>query len=180
MARVSRELIEGIERVFPEQIGRGAPQIPAKPPAASFINAFDREARPVGATGDGYLQFIDSDVLLPLAMEEDVVLRLERRPGHYVVADQPLVLVWPGDRATAKLISQIRSAFILGSQRTPAKTPSLRSTSWLRSRYGRFPPGSMTHSRQLRVWITSGPHCLAWLNARCRRLIDMTSRISFG
>jgi hypothetical protein len=48
---------------------------------ASFINAFDREARPVGATGDGYLQFIDSDVLLPLAMEEDVVLWLERGPG---------------------------------------------------------------------------------------------------
>lgn len=119
VARVSRELIEGIERVFPVQIGRGAPQIPANPPDASFINAFDREARPVVATGDGYLQFIDSDVLLPLAMEEDVVLRLERRPGHYVVADQPLVLVWPGDRATDKLIAQIRSAFTLGNQRTP-------------------------------------------------------------
>jgi uncharacterized membrane protein len=119
VARVSRELIEGIDRVFPEQIGRGAPQIPAKQPSASFINAFDREARPVGAAGDGYLQFIDSDVLLPLAMEEDVVLRLERRPGHYVVADQPLVLVWPGDRATDKLISQIRSAFTVGNQRTP-------------------------------------------------------------
>lgn len=119
VARVSRELIEGIDRVFPEQIGRGAPQIPAKPPDASFINAFDREARPVGAIGDGYLQFIDSDVLLALAMEEDVVLRLERTPGHYVVADRPLVLVWPGDRATDKLIAQIRSAFILGNQRTP-------------------------------------------------------------
>lgn len=119
VARVSRELIEGIARLFPEQIGRGAPQIPAKPPDADFIDAFDREARPVGATEDGYLQFIDSDVLLALAVEEDVVLRLERRPGHYVVAERPLVLVWPGARATDKVMTQIRSAFILGSERTP-------------------------------------------------------------
>ena len=119
VARVSGKLIEGIDRLFPEKIGRGAPQIPAKPPEASFINAFDREARPVGAIGDGYLQFIDSDVLMALAMEEDVVLRLERRPGDYVVADGPLVLVWPGDRATDKIITQIRSAFTLGNQRTP-------------------------------------------------------------
>jgi uncharacterized membrane protein len=46
VTRVSRELIEGIDRVFPEQIGRGAPQIPAKPPDASFINAFDRGRLP--------------------------------------------------------------------------------------------------------------------------------------
>lgn len=119
VARVSKELMEGLTRLFPEQIGRGAPQVPAKPPDASFINAFDREARPVGATGDGYLQFIDSDVLLALAMEEDVVLRLEQTPGHYVVAERPLVLIWPGDRATDKLIAQIRCAFTLGNERTP-------------------------------------------------------------
>lgn len=119
VAQVSRELIEGIADLFPEQIGRGAPQIPADPPDASFIDAFDREACPVGATKDGYLQFIDSGALLALAMEEDVVLRLERAPGHYVAAERPLVLVWPGDRATDKLIAQIRSAFTVGNQRTP-------------------------------------------------------------
>lgn len=119
VARVSKELIKGVARLFPEQIGWGASQIPAKPPNASFINAFDREAFPVSATEDGYLQFIDSEVLLAMAMEEDVVLRLERKPGHYIVAGRPLVLVWPGDRATDKLIAQIRSAFSLGNQRTP-------------------------------------------------------------
>jgi uncharacterized membrane protein len=52
-------------------------------------------------------------------MEEDVVLRLERTPGHYVVAERPLVLIWPGERATDKLIAQIRCAFTLGNERTP-------------------------------------------------------------
>jgi uncharacterized membrane protein len=119
VARVSKELTEGIARLFPEQIGRGAPQIPATPPDASFINAFDQEAHPVGATGDGYLQFIDLDVLMALAIEKDVVLRLERAPGHYVVAERPLVLVWPESLATDELIAQIRCAFTLGNERTP-------------------------------------------------------------
>jgi uncharacterized membrane protein len=119
VARVGAELIEGVDRLFPEQIGRGAPRIPAEPPDAGFLDAFDREARPVVADGDGYLQLIDAEVLLELATEEDVVLRLERRPGDYVVADRPLLRVWPGDRVSDQLTARVRSAFTLGRQRTP-------------------------------------------------------------
>jgi uncharacterized membrane protein len=54
VARVGTELIEGIERLFPEHIGRGAPRIPAAPPGAGFLDTFDREARPIGSAGDGF------------------------------------------------------------------------------------------------------------------------------
>jgi uncharacterized membrane protein len=117
VARVGTELIEGIERLFPETIGQGAPRIPTKPPDADFLDTFDREARPVGSAGDGYLQFVDGDALMALAMKEDVVIRLERRPGHYVVATRPLVLVWPGNRVTDQLMDLVNSAFALGNQR---------------------------------------------------------------
>lgn len=119
VARVSLELFEGIDRLFPEAIGRGTRRIPPGPPSTGFLHAFDGEARSVGAGGDGYLQYIDKDVLLALAMEEDVVLRLERQPGHYVVADGPLVLLWPGDRVTDEIAARVHSAFTLGNQRTP-------------------------------------------------------------
>jgi uncharacterized membrane protein len=118
VARVGTELIEGIERLFPENIGRGAPRIPMEPPDAGFLDTFDREARPIGSAGDGYLQFVDGDALIALAMQEDVVIRLERRPGHYVVATRPLALVWPGNKVTDQLIDRINSAFALGNQRT--------------------------------------------------------------
>ena len=118
VARVGTELIEEIERLFPESIGRGAPRIPAEPPDADFLDSFDREARPIGSAGDGYLQFVDGDALMALAMQEDVVIRLERRPGHYVVATRPLALVWPGDRVTDQLVDRVNAAFALGNQRT--------------------------------------------------------------
>lgn len=118
VARVGTELIEGIERLFPESIGRGAPRIPTEPPDAGFLDRVGREARPIGSAGDGYLQFVDGDALMALAMQEDVVVRLERRPGHYVVAARPLVLVWPGNRVTDQLVERVNSAFALGNQRT--------------------------------------------------------------
>ncbi|MDT8442133.1 MAG: DUF2254 domain-containing protein [Desulfuromonadales bacterium] len=118
VARVGTELIEGIERLFPENIGRGAPRIPTEPPHAGFLDMFDREARPIVSAGDGYLQYVDGDTLMALAMQEDVVIRLERRPGHYVVAAGPLALVWPGSRVTDQLVARVNTAFALGNQRT--------------------------------------------------------------
>lgn len=126
VARVGTELIEGIERLFPENIGRGAPRIPTEPPHAGLLDAFDREARPIGSAGDGYLQFVDGDVLMALAIEEDVVIRLERRPGHYVVATRPLALVWPGNRVTDQLMDRVNSAFALGNQRTSGQDIEFR------------------------------------------------------
>ena len=117
-ARIGKELIEGIDRLFPEHIGRGAPRIPTEPPEAGFFEAFDQEARPVGADGDGYLQFIDVEALVALATEEDLIVRLERKPGNYVVASVPLAMVWPGSRVTNRLTDQIQSFFVLGHQRT--------------------------------------------------------------
>jgi uncharacterized membrane protein len=117
-ARIGRELIEGIDRLFPEHVGRGAPRIPTEPPEPGFLETFDQEARPVGTNGDGYLQFIDGEALVALAAEEDLVIRLERRPGNYVVAGCPLALVLPGSRLTERLAEQVRSLFVLGHQRT--------------------------------------------------------------
>ncbi|RPH95119.1 MAG: DUF2254 domain-containing protein [Lysobacterales bacterium] len=118
VTRVGTELIRGIERLFPETIGRGAPRILTEPPDAEFLDRFDREARPIGSSGDGYLQFVDGDALMALATKEDIVIRLVRRHGQYVVATRALALVWPGNRVTDQLMERVNSTFALGNQRT--------------------------------------------------------------
>ncbi|MCG5502004.1 DUF2254 domain-containing protein, partial [Ectothiorhodospira lacustris] len=75
--RIGKELIESIDDLFPEHIGPEGPRIPVGPPDAGFIGAFEREAQPVVADGDGYLQLIDEDALTALAMEKDLVVRME-------------------------------------------------------------------------------------------------------
>jgi len=75
----------------------------------------------VGALEDGYLQLIDADALMALASGEDLLLRLERRPGHYLVKGRAMVMVWPGQRVTETLVDNMTAAFVIGNQRTAAQ-----------------------------------------------------------
>lgn len=119
VARVGSELIDEVERLFPQHIGQEATQ-----PAAPLLDlglAFSHESGTVSVAVDGYLQYIDGDALMALAEREDVLLRLERRPGQYVVCGSPLAMAWPGDKVTEKFVAEVNSAFVLGNQRTSAQ-----------------------------------------------------------
>ena len=118
VARVGTELKDGIDRLFPGQLGQPKSEVLSASGNAALPAAFEREARPVGALEDGYLQLIDADALMVLANEEDLLLRLERRPGHYLVRGQTMVMVWPGERVTEALVEKLNGAFVFGNQRT--------------------------------------------------------------
>jgi uncharacterized membrane protein len=106
VARVGRELVDGIDRLFPGHLGKPESEASNAPGEAELPEAFSREARPVGALEDGSLQFIDSDVLMALASQEDLLLRLERRPGHYLIKGRAMVMVWPGDRGARETVPE--------------------------------------------------------------------------
>jgi len=121
VTRVGRELKDGIDRLFPDHIGKPGSEVSKAPIEADLPAGFAREARPVGSLEDGYLQMIDADALMELAGEEDLLLRLVRRPGHYLVKGRAMVMVWPGDRVTETLVDKMNAAFVLGNQRTAAQ-----------------------------------------------------------
>lgn len=116
-ASVWRDLETSIARLFPEKFGyegkpdtgKGADQVPED---------FDLAAADVPAKGSGYLEAINSEALLRTAEKHDLLLRLECRPGHFVVRGSPLVTAWPAERVGENVISELRESFILGSQRT--------------------------------------------------------------
>jgi uncharacterized membrane protein len=118
VARVGRELEDGIDRLFPGHLGKPGSELSKAPGEADLPAVFASKGRPVGALEDGYLQFIDAEALMALASQEHLLLRLQRRPGHYLVKGQAMVMVWPGDRVTESLVDQVTAAFVLGNQRT--------------------------------------------------------------
>lgn len=119
VARVGNELIEGIDRLIPERTRQEKPPIEVEPANADLLETFHQESRPVGADGDGYIQFIDHEALMGLAVEEDIVIRIASRPGHYVVTQRPLVQIWPGNRISDQLKHRVNLAFALGRERIP-------------------------------------------------------------
>lgn len=121
VARVGRDLIRGIDRLFPGPSGQLAPQNATAASEAGLPEAFEHEARPIGSDEDGYLQRIDLDALAALAEREDLRIRLERRPGQYLVKGHALLTVWPGDRVDDTLAQEVHAALVIGHQRTDAQ-----------------------------------------------------------
>jgi uncharacterized membrane protein len=95
---------------------RSAPDSQDVPGALAEVEGY-----PVRARGTGYIQFIDPEILLTLARERDLVIRLLHKPGHYVGAGAVLALVWPAGRVDERLDKLMRRAFQIGNGRTPTQ-----------------------------------------------------------
>jgi uncharacterized membrane protein len=121
VARVASDLMSGIERLFPTGVGEGVRQTVEHASLFPSESDFEQGASPIACEFDGYVQFVDATGLLSLASQSDVIIRLERIPGRYVLKGTPLVLVFPGDRIDEKFAAQVNGKFAFGNERTPSQ-----------------------------------------------------------
>jgi uncharacterized membrane protein len=116
IAAVGRELDEAITRLFPEK--EQGWQLEQKLRREDDIPAmFEEEAYAVPARQTGYLQAIDYDGLMKLASKNNLLLRLQRRPGDFVASGSDLVLLWPADNANETFVATINDAHAMGVHR---------------------------------------------------------------
>lgn len=108
IASVTQELHETIDRLWPEELGQGPPK-----PTEQIEKSDDAEAegKPIQAAASGYVDAINADELLKIAVDRDVTLRLARRPGHFIVRGNPLAYVSPPDAVDQELNDKINQAF---------------------------------------------------------------------
>ena len=66
---------------------------------SEVMTRLDDDSGVVIATSSGYLQFVRLDELIASAAASHAVIRLLHRPGHFVVAGEPLAHVWPAASA---------------------------------------------------------------------------------
>ena len=124
IAAVARDLSTAIDEMFPDRIGRNGPAPEDEPPG--LPGDFESGGVDVCAPRSGYVQLIDHDTLMDAAREHDLLIRLARRPGHWVVEGMPLAHVHPRGRpadgaADEALVRRLAGAFVLGSERTPTQ-----------------------------------------------------------
>ena len=114
---VSDDLRRSIDRMFPENLGEETPTDEAQPDLD--LEEFDRRAFAIEADQNGYLQAIDSEKLMDLAIDHDLVIHAHYRPGDFIVEKTPLAHVQAENAIDDGLSRQIRNMFVLGRERTP-------------------------------------------------------------
>ncbi|AFY81047.1 DUF2254 domain-containing protein [Oscillatoria acuminata] len=116
--QVGYDLDVAIDRLFPERIGRNTSKHLEEESLAAIPADFDRVACPIKTIASGYIQTINDKQLMQIATENNLLLRIQQRPGRFVVKGSEIVRVFPEEKVNKKLAVQINEAFILGSQRT--------------------------------------------------------------
>jgi len=81
----------------------------------------EAEGYPIQVRKTGYIQYIDPEIMLTLARERNLIIRLLHKPGHYVWLGASVALVWPTNRVDERLAEQISRAFQIGNGRTPTQ-----------------------------------------------------------
>ena len=108
--RVARDALQIVDTLFPEEMGEPAEErLSARPHAASM--------QPVRARASGYVQAIDEDVILQLAVKHDAVILLQPRIGDFVMQEDELARI-EGTDADPGMQEKIRSAITVGPERT--------------------------------------------------------------
>jgi len=113
--KVCDDLDRVIDRLFPKQIGH---HVSEEKGFGKIPDDFDSVASPVRVTNNGYIQAIDDEELMKIARKHNLLLRIESKPGKFVVKGNNLVMVFPGESVNQKLTKEINDAFILGRERS--------------------------------------------------------------
>ncbi len=118
IAVVGEELDDAIDRLFPEDVGRGdrslaAEVTPALPPD------YPVSSSSVLAPKSGYVQLINGESLVRIACAIDGLIWLACAPGAHVLEGTEIARVWPGAANSPDVSRKIQDALSIGAVRTP-------------------------------------------------------------
>jgi uncharacterized membrane protein len=93
-----------------------------KPVEAQMTGSLvEREAYLLRVKERGYIQFVDPEIIVNLASEKDLMVRLLCKPGKFMFPHDTVALVWPAVRVDARLGKHLQRAVQIGAQRTPTQ-----------------------------------------------------------
>jgi uncharacterized membrane protein len=123
IAGIARDLVRAIDAEYPAiaPLGQPAPDSSGRS-LAELVSLIDGHGARVAAGVSGYLQFVGYAQLVEIATRTNSVIRLEHRPGHFIVTSRPLAMVWPPEAANHVALA-LAKAHVTGPHRTLMQDP---------------------------------------------------------
>lgn len=119
IARISDDLREAIRNLYPEHMGLDADTV--GPRNHELPADFESLSKPISTRDGGYLQLVDDDMLMSVAVDQDVIIKLAHRPGTFIYGGAVIATVWPMEHMDDKLSNRINAALEFGHTRTQAQ-----------------------------------------------------------
>jgi uncharacterized membrane protein len=98
------------------QISSGSQDLPDE--ATIIRGGMETDGYAVRIRRTGYIQYIDPETIIALAQNKNMVIRLQRKPGHFVWRGEVVALLWPAGRVDEKLEEKVLMTFRVGNSRT--------------------------------------------------------------
>jgi len=105
-----------LSRAIETQAGNAAVTAGA-PSATATLDELPGPGGDVAAPRGGYLQFVDRRTLVRIATRADVVIKMNHRPGHFLVQGHPYATVWPAEKADV-VARELARSHVTGPYRT--------------------------------------------------------------
>jgi uncharacterized membrane protein len=130
IAGIAHDLDVAIDKEFPEQddtrdqaavISARDLRVRLQQPD-ELLDALERRGGVVLAAKSGYLQFVGYSQLTKIARLLDATIRLDYRPGHFIVAGQPIAKVFP-QGAAKQVEDALAKSHVTGPHRTLMQDP---------------------------------------------------------
>ena len=111
--------VDNVVAKVADELGDALKTLSSRHPQAVAVPIEDAPSATAVRMGEaGYIQAIDATCLLDLAIENDVIIRLRHRPGHFVLSSTIIAdVTGPSDGVDRK----IRESIVLGPKRTAAQ-----------------------------------------------------------
>lgn len=118
---VNKELLEFIQRLYPEKIGHAVDVYEKQRVSDAIPRDFDENIFQIPAPTTNYLQAIEHEVIMQHAEKHDLLIRLPRHPGEFIIENSVIAEVWHKEKVNDDLIDALQVGFIFANQRTPTQ-----------------------------------------------------------
>lgn len=117
-AEIGRDLNSQIEHRFPSRVGQPHEKRSQRQIEADLPASFYETAVAIKTKDRGYVEFVDTDGLMEIAVEHDLVIRMRFRAGDFITPGSLLMLASPRSSVNDELVDQMLATFVAGAQRT--------------------------------------------------------------
>jgi uncharacterized membrane protein len=111
--RVGRRLRNDIEALYPEELGQQDKDKDVDLSKYDLASAVE-----IKSTAEGYIQTLNEDALLEMAIDQDAVIKIEYRPGDFVTRGDVLIRIWTEKEMDDATCVRYRKAYAMGQDRT--------------------------------------------------------------